>query len=310
MSGARVFRVEVGEAGRLDKLVARRFPDASRAELARMFRRGAIRLDGAIARKGSFAAVGATIELAEPPPGPEALRPLPEARADLELLYEDDHVIAIAKPAGMPSHPLRAGELGTAANALVARYPALAQIGRDPREAGLIHRLDAGTSGALVAARTPEAWTALRRALSAGRAIKVYLALVRAPLADRGEIDEPLGQRKGRAIVAPGGLPSHTSWSVLARAGTYALVRCVARTGRMHQIRAHLAHAGAPIVGDTTYGGDEGQPLGLAHHFLHARSISLPHPATGAELALEAPLSPERRAVLEKLGFQLDEAAD
>jgi 23S rRNA pseudouridine1911/1915/1917 synthase len=232
---------------------------------------------------------------------------------DLPIVYEDDCLIAVAKPAGMPSHPLRAGERGTAANALVAHDPSLAQIGRDPREAGLIHRLDTGTSGVLVAARTQAVWEVLRGALSAGRARKTYEALVRGALPDVGEVDAPLAQRGGRAVVAPSGLPAHTSFQVIARAGPYARVRCVARTGRMHQIRAHLAHAGAPIVGDTTYGGDDARELGLAHHFLHARSIRLPRAGLGeppqpAELVLEADLPPERRALLERLGFQLDDS--
>ncbi len=304
----RRFEVEEGEAGRrLDKLVAARFPTASRAELSRLFRRGAVRLDGAIGKKGTLARAGATVELDEIPPGPDELRPLAQPEIELEVLYEDSAMTAIAKPAGMPSHPLRAGERGTAANALVGREPSIARVGRDPREAGLIHRLDRGTSGVLVAARTQPAWESLRRALSEGRAEKSYLALARGRLDDRGRVAAPLAQRGGRAVVDPRGLPAETAWEVLARSGDLALVSCTARTGRMHQVRAHLAHAGAPIVGDATYGGEPAEGAGLFGHFLHASSISLPHPVTGARLEIRAPLPPDRRAALAWLGFQPDE---
>lgn len=306
MTGGLRFRVEAAEAGRVDRIVAARWPATSRAELAALFRRGAVRVDGVVAKKGRFAAAGSSVELCETPPGPEDRRPLPDADPELALLYEDAGLLAIAKPAGMPSHPLRAGERGTAANALVARDPALARVGRDPREAGLVHRLDTGTSGVLVAARTQTAWEALRRELSRRRAIKSYRALVCGAIGDRGQIAAPLGQRAGRAVVTKEGKPARTDWEVLARKGPYALLSCVARTGRMHQIRAHVAHAGAPILGDGLYGGEAADHLGLIGHFLHARAIALSHPHSGERLDIRAPMPTDRASALARLGFQLD----
>ncbi len=305
MSAPLCFRVEPSEAGRIDKIIAARFPAAPRAEIVRLFRRGSVRVAGAVAAKGRRARPNELVELAEAPPTRDDLIPSPEGAPAVTFVYEDDDVLALSKPAGVPSHPLRAGENNTAANAVVARAPVTAGVGRDPREAGLIHRLDTGTSGLLVAAKHDRAWGALRRALSTEAAEKTYLAVVRGELSDRGVADTPLAQRGGVARVDPRrGLGARTEWEILARAGDCALVRCVARTGRMHQVRAHLAHAGAPIVGDARYGGAEGRAIGLIDHFLHAQSMRAPHPAPGAPpLDLFAPLPADRQRALEALGL-------
>jgi len=223
----------------------------------------------------------------------DALRPAPdpEAAARLEVLALQPEVVVVAKPAGMPSQPLRAGELGTAANAIAARFPECAAIGDDPRDGGLVHRLDIGTSGALVAARTEAAYRALRDAFGTGLVDKEYLAItVGRPVAR--ECDAPLAQRGKRAVVDhTEGLAAHTAFAVERATLTHALVRCTARTGRMHQVRAHLAYAGAPIAGDELYGG---APLaGFDGFFLHAARITVPLP--GGPLVVVAP-EPERFA--------------
>ena len=264
------------EAGRIDKEVARHYPDAGRRQLAELFDDGCVKLTGKRARKGDFLSVGDTIELTRAPVTADAARPLPDpdAAARLPILLERPELVVVAKPAGMPSQPLRPGELGTAANALAHMFPECATIGDDPRDGGRVHRLDIGTSGCLIAARTPEAYRALRDAFGDSQVEKLYLAITDGRPVSR-ECDAPLAQRGKKVIVDhTDGLAAYTSFVVDRATNTHALVRCDARTGRMHQIRAHLSYVGAPIVGDTLYGG---KPLeGHEGFFLHAAAIMFP----------------------------------
>jgi 23S rRNA pseudouridine1911/1915/1917 synthase len=272
-------------ADRIDKALARFYPDAGRRQLAALFDDGAVRLNGKRARKGDRVAAGDTVELAREPVSGAALRPAPDPDLPLVILAERGELVVIDKPAGVPSQPLRAGELGTIANALAFRFPECVAIGDDPRDGGLVHRLDIGTSGALVAARTAEAYRALRDAFRAGQVTKQYLAITdHRPVAR--ECDAPLAQRGKRvAVDMADGLPAYTEFTVERDSPAHALVRCVAQTGRMHQIRAHLAHIGAPITGDTLYGG---APLpGHDGFFLHAASITFP--LGGDRIVVEAP---------------------
>jgi 23S rRNA pseudouridine1911/1915/1917 synthase len=278
------------EAGdRADKVLARHFPDVGRRRLAELFDDGCVRIGGQRARKGDRVEAGDVLELTHEPLTGEALRPAPdeEAAARLAILALREDLVVVGKPAGMPSQPLRAGELGTAANGIAARFPECAALGDDPRDGGLVHRLDIGTSGALVAARTAAAYRALREAFGAGAVDKQYLAITDGRPVAR-ECDAPLAQRGRRAAVDHAeGLAAHTVFAVERAAGAHALVRCTARTGRMHQVRAHLAYAGAPITGDALYGG---APLaGLDGFFLHAARIALPLTGERESLAVEAP---------------------
>lgn len=289
------FVIDAADGDRLDRVLARRFPGAGRHRIGELFAAGAVRVDGKLAKKGDRARPGATVELAQPPVTADALRVTadPAAAERLELLHVDDELVIVAKPPGMPSQPLRAGELGTAASGIVARFPECAAVADDPRDGGLVHRLDIGTSGALVAARTRAAWLRLRAAFGAGQVDKTYLALTEAAPIGRG-CDEPLAQRGKKVVVDhTDGLDASTTWTVERALGARRLVRCHATTGRMHQIRAHLAICGAPIVGDVLYGG-EPYP-GLVEFFLHAAELRV-----GA-IAVTAPLPPDRAAVLAAL---------
>jgi len=279
-------RVTVQTEGRVDKALAEHYPDAGRRQLAALFEAGAVRVSGKRAKKGDRVAAGDIIELAHAPVSGEALQPLPDPSIALDVLLERPELVVIGKPAGIPSQPLRAGELGTVANAIVTRWPECATLGDDPRDGGLVNRLDVGTSGALVAARTPDAYRALREAFGRGTVEKEYLALTDARPVSR-ECDAPLVQRGDHVRVDhTDGLAAYTRFTIERANDAHALVRCFAQTGRMHQVRAHLAHVGAPIAGDTRYGG---APLGaFTGFFLHAARIVIP---LGAEsIAVEAPL--------------------
>jgi len=283
-------KVTATEAGRADKELARHFPDAGRRQLAELFDEGCVRVRGKRAKKGDRVEIGDLIELTRAPVTGEAFRPLPDPAAaeKLVVLLERPEVIVVAKPAGMPTQPLKAGELGTVASGIASRWPECAAIGDDPRDGGLVHRLDIGTSGALIAARSLEAYRELREAFGTGRVDKIYLAIVDGRPVAR-ECDAPLVQR-GRKVAVDhtDGLAAHTAFSVDRASATHALVRCQARTGRMHQVRAHLAYVGSPITGDAIYGG---APLaGIEGFFLHAATVTFPLGAQ--QITVEAPLPP------------------
>jgi 23S rRNA pseudouridine1911/1915/1917 synthase len=306
-SAPRATRFQAPAPGRVDKLVAAHAGGASRRRVAALFAAGHVRVDGRVAQKGQIVAAGAMIEVAAPPASDADLRPVPEPGLVLPVLYEDAALVVVAKPAGMPSHPLRPGETGTAANALVARHPGCAGAGDDAREAGLVHRLDTDTSGVLAAALTPAAWSSVRAAFARGAVHKRYLALVHGAPTGAG-CDLPLVHRGKRMVAGvhgdPAALLAETRWRVLEQIGPFHLLECTAHTGRMHQVRVHLALAGAPIVGDATYGTPAlpvPDALPLRGHFLHAVSISLPHPVTGAMLTVEAPLPADRQDTLAQL---------
>jgi 23S rRNA pseudouridine1911/1915/1917 synthase len=301
--------VPAGEARRLDLFVGEALK-LSRARLKALFEEDAVRVNGRRAKKGDKVEAGATVlvDLAEE--GPRAAAAEPEA--PLTVLHEDAELLFLDKPAGRPSHPLKPGELGTVANALVARYPECAGASEDSREGGLCHRLDIETSGVLLAARTRAAWDAMRAAFGEEKIDKRYWALVTGPLGDEGEIDLPLQHhprhpdRVQPALdeAAPGARPARSHFRVLDRAGEYSLVEVRIETGVLHQVRAHLAGIGAPLVGDALYGGRE-EP-GLGRFFLHARSLLVTHPVTGKPLVVRSPLPPELGAVLDRLGLKAE----
>ena len=289
------FRVAPDAAGaRVDHLVAASVPGLSVTAARRLVAAGAVRVDGRPARKGTRLEAGQVVEVDDASRGGESSdgrRVQPDPSLPLAILRVDGAFVAIDKPAGVPSHPQAAGELGTAANALVARYPECAAASPDPREGGLVHRLDTGTSGVLIAARDPAAWTALRGALSAASCEKTYLAEVTGAPDDAGGSSAPIGRvgRRGARVRTDGGrnpLAAYSSWEVLERRGATALVLVRISKGRTHQVRVHLSAAGHPIVGDALYGAAAGATAGLR---LHAAAVRFSHPATGEEILIEAP---------------------
>lgn len=299
--------VGAGAAGRADLALAAQVDGTSRKLLQRAFAEGKVRLNGRRARKGDRVAPGDVLEV-EGVPDRASLAPVPQPELALSVVWQDEHLVAIDKPPGMKSMPLVAGERGTLASALVARYPECRDAGADPREAGLGHRLDAGTSGLLLAARHRGAWRALRDAFRHGRVAKQYLALVEGTVEATRVVTAPIvHDRSGaggvRADAGAGGLPATTEIRPELRLGAYSLVRCLAHSGRMHQVRAHLAWAGWPCVGDARYGA---RPTELATEgpFLHAARLELLHPVSGEPLTLDVRLPAGRARLVASLAGQ------
>jgi 23S rRNA pseudouridine1911/1915/1917 synthase len=298
-----VARARVDESGagaRVDHAVAEAVPGLGVAGARRLVAAGGVRVDGRVARKGERLMVGQVLEIDEGAArAREASRVEPDSTLAVAWLYVDDMLVAIDKPPGVPSHPLAPGERGTAANAIVARFPECATASPDAREGGLVHRLDNETSGVLLAARGRDAWEALRATLRAPDCVKTYLAEVAGAPPERGVETAPIGRagrRGGHVRVGAGRalLAARTEWEVVERRGATALVRARLQAGRAHQVRAHLAAAGFPIVGDAVYGvAAPGATPGLR---LHAHTIAFVHPRTRAPLLIEAP--PPRWAIL------------
>jgi 23S rRNA pseudouridine1911/1915/1917 synthase len=221
-------------------------------------------------------------------------------RVTIGLVYEDEELVVVDKPAGLAMHPGAGTTLGTLASQLVTLG---AVGGDDPNRPGIVHRLDRDTSGLLVVARTEAAFTALREAIRRREVERRYLALVRGrPQSRTGRIDAPIGRdrrdptRRSLATAEP---RDAVTWFEVAETMTeHALLDVRLETGRTHQIRVHLAAIDLPVSGDPTYG-VKGE-LGLERQFLHAHRLSFAHPITGAELALESPLPNDLAAALDR----------
>ena len=289
--------------GRLDRAVLARAPSSNRALVAACFARGGIRGGaGPALRKNARPEPGLRIEvegLAETTD--RAVEPEPEA--PLAVVCEDAALVALDKPAGQPCHPLAPGDRGTLAGALLARYPETAAVGLDPLQPGLLHRLDAGTSGLVLAARTPEAFAAVRAQLAAHTVRKIYRAVVCGRVAEAGGVSGHLAHcpsKRGRMRVVTGAaLPkgekamfAETFYKPLrALPDGATLLEVTIFTGVTHQIRCHLAALGHPIVGDTLYGAPAALPPSPwgPWHRLRAVSATFLHPATGRPVVLRVP---------------------
>jgi 23S rRNA pseudouridine1911/1915/1917 synthase len=266
---------------RLDRVLCNRLT-LSRAQVKRLFEAGEVRRNGRRAGKGELCARGDRVELGAELADSSAL---PDASLGLDVRYEDTELVIVDKPPGMPSHPLRPGELGCAANALLARYPEMAGTGYDDRQPGLVNRLDNDTSGLLLAARSPEAFASLRAALESGAIEKHYLALVSEPV--RAQTIElslaPSPRHRARVEVNPLGRPALSEVLSCRAHGQLFLLEVRAGRAYRHQVRAHLAAIGTPIVGDSLYGGAFG-----ARHYLHASKLAFTHPFSGAVIDIRS----------------------
>ena len=288
------------EAGaRLDALLAARPEIGSRGAAERLLRAGRVAVDGRARAKSHRVAPGERIEVALEEASVRSAAPVPSAPQT--VVYEDDHLIVVDKPAGVVVHPGHGRREGTLAQALAGRT-----AGGPAERRGIVHRLDRDTSGLLVVAGSEEAYAALVEALRRRAVSRGYLALVDGvPDARTGMIDAPVGRDRGNrtrmSTASDRGRWARTHFSVREALGRTALLDVELDTGRTHQIRAHLAAIGHSVCGDGRYGGAAaGQRIGLERQFLHAARLELAHPVTGERLELEAPLPDDLRAALDR----------
>lgn len=286
------FQIEPGQAGtRLDHFLASSVSALSRSRLQDLIREGHVTLNGAIVKPGAKLRAGDRVALTEPPPTP--MDSQPEAIA-LDVLFEDDDLIVLNKPAGMVVHPAAGNWEGTIVNALLHHCPALSGIGGTQRP-GIVHRLDKETSGCLVAAKNDVAHQSLARQFAGREVTKIYLALASGKFARlSGSIDAPIGrhpvQRKKMTVVAPErGRTARTDYRVLGPCAEGTLVECTLHTGRTHQIRVHLKHLGHPVLGDEVYG----KRAGFNRQMLHAWKLGFAHPRHGERMNFQAPIPPD-----------------
>lgn len=283
--------------GRLDAVLAR-LAAIPRAAAERAIADGRVTVDGRM-REKSFRLTGGEVIVADVS-GPGALEP---ETGEVPVRYQDEHILVVAKPAGLVTHPTARRRTGTLVNRLMGMGIALAPRGGADRP-GIVHRLDAGTSGLMIVAKSDAAHEALTTAFAARSVHREYLALVRGVVAhDAFGVEAPLGRQKARVIVRRGaGAQASTRFEVLERFARATLVAARPKTGRTHQIRVHLASVGHPVLGDRTYGGGgaDARGLGLTRPFLHARRLRFAHPISGRRLDLEEPLPGDLEAALER----------
>ncbi|MDR0362061.1 MAG: RluA family pseudouridine synthase [Planctomycetota bacterium] len=310
---------------RLDQSLAELLPDRSRAFLQKLLEDGLVLMDGAPRKASRKVKGGERVLVRIPPPEPLSLEP---ENLPLSVLHEDGDLIVIDKRPGMVAHPSPGHADGTLVNALLHHYgESLSAIGGVLRP-GIVHRLDKGTSGCLVAAKNDRAHSALMRQFTSREVEKTYLAITEgAPRPLEGRVEVRIGRnprdRRFHAVLPNGGRRSVTRYRTLENYGALALVRCDLETGRTHQARVHLAHLGAPVLCDRDYGRRQvytvadaadalalyrtGRPAGLHHRnprpilarqALHAWKLAFTHPATGERMAFTAPLPPDMADVL------------
>ncbi len=291
---------------RLDKFLLAYLPGYSRAQAQALIRDGHVLVDGAARKTGYKFKGGEQVTVRNPARDECSIEP---EDIPLDIVYEDAHLAVIDKAAGMVVHPGPGNETGTLVNALLGRYPEVADMMDDPavgERLGIVHRLDRGTSGLLVVARDRSALLALMGQFQERSVDKVYLALLeKRPESNSGLIDAPVArdprQRK-RMTVRRDGKPARTEFEVLDDdfQGDRALVKLKLLTGRTHQIRAHLAFIGCPVVGDTVYGRRK-QRVRMKRQFLHAHELAFDHPASGERMSFVSELPVGLRSVLDKL---------
>ena len=279
---------------RLDQALAKMFPEYSRSRLKEWLLSGAISVDGGPKRPRDAVVGGETVTLV--PQAETAVRAEPEP-IDLEIVYEDEHLLVVNKPAGLVVHPGAGNPAGTLMNGLLHHAPTLEEIPR----AGIIHRIDKDTSGLLLVARTLEAHTVLVRLLSDRAISRTYLAVCNGVLTGGGTINEPIGRHpvdRKRMSIQQNGKPAVTHYTVIERFRAFTYIKVQLETGRTHQIRVHFAHRRHALVGDPVYGGRLALPAGASEvlintlrrfkrQALHAARLAFEHPATGEMIELE-----------------------
>ncbi|UXJ51797.1 23S rRNA pseudouridine(1911/1915/1917) synthase RluD [Pseudomonas citronellolis] len=282
---------------RLDQVAAQLFPEHSRSRLAGWIKDGHLTVDGAVLRPKDVVHAGSRLVLEVQL---EAQGEWKAQDIELDIVYEDEHILVIDKPAGLVVHPAAGHQDGTLLNALLHHVPHLANVPR----AGIVHRLDKDTTGLMVVAKTLEAHTNLVAQLQARSVSRIYEAIVVGVIVAGGKVDAPIsrhGVMRQKMAVVPTGKQAISHYRVLERFRSHTHTRVKLETGRTHQIRVHMSHIGFPLVGDPVYGGRFRIPPGASptlveslrdfpRQALHARFLELDHPATGERMKWESPL--------------------
>ena len=299
---------------RLDRCLSRLIPDSSRVFLQKLIKAGRVRCDGAECTIPRFPVTGGmTVEVMIPATDPADAPPAAEPFR-FDILYEDDWMLVIDKPAGVVVHPAVGNPDGTVVNALLGRYPHWNEIfGEVGARPGIVHRLDKDTSGCLVVAKTPDAQFKLSTAFAERRTAKTYLALVcGAPARPSGELTGMIGRhpvnRQKMALLERGGKPALTRYRCRGT-GVFggrqvSLLEVDILTGRTHQIRVHMASIGCPVLGDELYGGARGLENKAPRQMLHAWRINVPHPADGRMLSFASPVPDDMKSAIAAAGLE------
>ncbi len=293
--------VAPSEAGeRLDRYLSRHLEGQSRTTLQKLITAGKVTVNDVTVRPSRAVCAGDRIKVALPD---ACTVEEPPASSPLSILYEDDAIIVINKPAGLVVHGAGGHRGETLVSALRAQYPDIAQAGMDPERPGIVHRLDRDTSGVLLVARTPDVLAHLQRQFRRREVRKEYLALVHGvPTPSRAAIEAPIARDRldrTRMAIAAQGRYARTEYTVMERLADAALLSVVLITGRTHQIRVHMASIGHPVIGDRTYGP---RRAALApRQMLHAHRLTLSHPVTLERMTWEAPMPADMQAQLERL---------
>jgi len=272
---------------RLDKYVCQHFPELSRTRVQKLIADGRITVNGRVAKPGLKLNIGDRLEITIPPTPPEQV--LPES-IPLNIVYEDDDLLVVNKPAGLTVHPTPGHPGHTLVNALLAHFPHLADIG-DRLRPGIVHRLDKDTSGLMLVAKNSDAQANLIGQFKSHSVTKAYMALVKGRLTpETGVIEANIGRdprHRQRMAVVEGGREASTEYQVIKYIGDYTLLEVRLRTGRTHQIRVHLGAIGFPVVGDKIYGVKA--PF-LSRQFLHACRLGFSLPSSGEYIEFKSEL--------------------
>lgn len=302
---------------RLDRCLSRLINGSSRSFLQKLIRNGSVRDgNGLVLTVPRFPVSGGMkIAVEVPEQTDETLAPA-ASDFDFSILYEDDHMLVIDKPAMVVVHPAVGNAEGTVVNALYGRYPGLLErFGNVSLRPGIVHRLDKETSGCLAIAKTPDAQFQLGTAFAERRTGKCYLAVVRGiPQRSSGEIKNLIGRhpvnRQKMAVVERNGKLAHSVYTVLASGEVegvkISLVKVRIFTGRTHQIRVHMASIGHPVLGDSVYGGSRTGISGAERQLLHAWKLELPHPASGEMMKFTAPVPEDFKKFVNFLQYRLE----
>ena len=293
---------------RLDQVAAELFPDYSRSRLQSWIKNGELTVDGQTRKPrdkvigGEMLVIDAVLE------AEQSWEPQP---IDLDIVYEDEHLLVINKPAGLVVHPAAGNRDSTLLNALLHHAPELATLPR----AGIVHRIDKETTGLLVVARTLKAHTSLVNQLQEKTAFREYEAIASGVMTGGGMVDQPIGRhptQRTRQAVTHSGKPAVTHYRLIERFRAHTHIRVQLETGRTHQIRVHMAHVQYPLLGDPTYGGRLRIPKGATSELiealrqfkrqaLHAKKLGVQHPETGEYCEWEAPLPDDFKAMIKVL---------